>query len=100
MIARLTGSSQDKSSLGGGAVCKVDIMSDEDRQWSAPPAAARPATPGADGPPASSPPAVTAPAGSSSDPVWARPAGQDATGPRTEPRTGPFPPAFQGSPGA
>ncbi|MEV0562562.1 trypsin-like peptidase domain-containing protein [Dactylosporangium sp. NPDC050588] len=92
-------------------------MSDEDRQWSAPPTAARPATPGqppgADGSPGASdvpPPGGAAeplsspPAGSSQasppEPIWARPVGgEQRTGASGQVPAGPFPPSV-GQPAA
>ncbi|MFF5232622.1 trypsin-like peptidase domain-containing protein [Dactylosporangium sp. NPDC000521] len=96
-------------------------MSDEDRQWSAPPTAARPATPGqppgADGSPgasdlppsgggAESPPAPPAgsPQASPPEPIWARPVGDEPRTVATSAATGqvpagPFPPSV-GQPAA
>ncbi|GAA1513110.1 trypsin-like peptidase domain-containing protein [Dactylosporangium maewongense] len=89
-------------------MCKVDIMSDEDRQWSAPPTAPRPATPGqppgADGSPGASdlPPSSGAPEplASPPEPIWARPVGgEQRTGAPGQVPAGPFPPSV-GQPAA
>ncbi|MET7426089.1 trypsin-like peptidase domain-containing protein [Dactylosporangium sp. NPDC005555] len=83
-------------------------MSDEDRQWSAPPTAARPATPGqppgADSSPGTSDlPASTAAADAAPAagpaPVWARPAGgEQPTASTAQIPAGPFPPSVTGAP--